>query len=73
MHLHRQALGIGRGIGRSNGFRAKLVELALAPFLRTLVAKHRKIVIVALRLSRLVEIVLDHGAHESGGAFRTEN
>ena len=61
-------LGVGERFGGSDQLGADLVELAVAAFLRALVAEHRAGVEDFLR-QRLRQAVGDEGAADAGGAF----
>ena len=73
LHEHDDALGIRRRIGRAEPFDTYLVELAQAPLLRALAAKHRLgIVELDGRGALRHEVVLYHGAHHAGRALGTK-
>ncbi len=58
--------------GEVEHFHADLVELAVAAFLRLLVAKHRAGVPQLLHLATAGEAVLKDGTHATGRAFGTQ-
>ena len=64
-------LGVGERFGGADQLDADLVELAVAAFLRALVAEHRAGVEDFLR-QRLGQAVGDQGAADAGGAFGAE-
>ncbi len=62
----------GAGAGRSEHLRADLPELAVAALLRALAAELRADVIELLQQPGLAQLVLDVGADDAGGVFRTQ-
>jgi len=64
-------LGVDIGAREADRFHAELVKLAIAAFLRALMAEHLALVPQAFR-AFVDQVVLDHGAHHAGRAFRTQ-
>ena len=69
-HGAAKNLRVDKRIAASQRFGADLVELAHAPFLWPLAAKHRPHVIELAHRLDLVHLGFDIGAHDPGGAFR---
>ena len=68
---HHDHLGVDVRAREADRFGAELEELAVAAALRTLVAEHRALVPQAAR-AVVDQVVLEHGAHDAGRAFRTQ-
>ncbi len=68
---HDDLLGVDVGTFETQRFDIELVKLAVTALLRTLVAEYRPCGPHALR-TIVREIVLDRGAHDAGGCFRTQ-
>ena len=68
---HQDHFGIDIGTGIAERLDADLVELAVTPLLRPLVAVHLADVIEALRLAG-DQVVLDDGTHAAGRPFRAQ-
>jgi len=72
-HQHFDDFGVdGGSVGAAEDFRADLVELAVAAFLRSFAAKHRTGVVELYRLRELIHVVFDVGATDGGGSLRTQ-
>ena len=68
---HHDQLAVDVGAGETDRFGAELEELAVAAALRPLVAEHRALVPQAFR-AVVGQVVLEHGAHGAGRAFRAQ-
>ena len=71
-HEHLDDFHVNQGILRAQDFRADLVELAVAPFLRALAAEHGADVVELLDAALVVEAVLDVSAHHGSRGFRAQ-
>ena len=70
MAEHGQHLGVDRGARDAGDLGADLVELAVAPLLRPLVAEHRPHVVELGDRVGGIQLVLDEGPHDAGGPLR---
>ncbi len=70
---HYQQLGVARRVGAPEHLDPELVELAIAPLLRTLVAQHRPAVEEALLRVAAIEPRLDIGAHHARRSLRAQH
>ena len=64
--------GVRFRAGKTQGFRANLVKLPVAPALRPLAPEHRPHVVEPLRAAALQQVVFKRGAHDAGGVFRAQ-
>src|SRR5579859_1405572 len=72
-HQHFDEFGVdGGSVRTTKNFRANLIELAIAPFLRPFAAKHRPHVIQLHRLRKLLHVVLNVSAAHARRGLRPQ-
>ena len=69
---HQNLLGVNIGAGIAEGLDADLIELAITPFLRPLMAEHLPHVVQTLWMLRC-QLVLNDRTHATGRALRTQS
>jgi hypothetical protein len=71
LHLidYQEYFGVARGIGAPEDFDAELIELPVAPLLRTLATEHRARVVQALFRVAAIEASLYIRAHHAGSSL----